>query len=1675
MKKFLSILLAVMMVLSTVSFAAPSLAGTADTAVEVPVVEVPADDAAELAADSTVDEFGTLLAEVNFNSAELGTIDFGSGLLASALGAKVTADCNATASTLKVTNGSGANYPALTAVIKERATGDKYLEVTTNAEASNNLIQVYTGSSSVYYTTEDGYLTVTFDAFYGDSAANGEYFNVVYNRSQAAEAHDQYEISTVVENGGWGKIISSFDEEIGLAGNGGNSATMLPYEVNYIKIHSASGVVPGETFGIDNIRIYWRPKTVNVTLYVDGVNDVALNGYDTLGMSLDELAAMLPAVEGKVLTGFSLEKDGEPVATTKFASDCTVYPVYEERVALNGSLEFDTAADINTLTKRAGSNNALGANYITHDADNGYLKATFTATDTTMVVQDTGINLSGINFPAGVLTNIEIRARHTGMPTADTTLNQATGGTRNYKVASVNFPQLYFTTGGAFSTYGEKIVSDFTDVNGNWVVYNYTVEELGITDLTTFRFDFYDFMPHGSTLEIDYIRFIGKPVRVTVDNGENTTAPEVVMDITSATTVAEVEAKFAKDHGDMKFVGLARTEGGAVLDSSELVSASGAPTTLYAVWDDYEYLTNYSINFDADDEGWYSVQQQCNDGSTYWTEDGVLTIKSTAPAGFTASRDHYLSVLTVEGDNKLPAGVVTEIAVRMRYRNIAGKAGDYTSNRNGGTTEKFNPENTAAFVHIWDYNGTIKSNNRQETNLVDGEWFTRYFDAETYFPNGISKFRFDTTYPLPDGVEVDYDYVRFIGDNQDDRIPGGDFTGVYGEKVFTVDFDAASNGELAKSTYLNALGVEVNGWLSKATAEQIRFSHGANGGVTAPAVSVAGTADNKYLTYTLNAAGSYNYFFFNAGSANQFVNKDGYYIATFDYKSDVEVPFTFRFNERDLVEDAVDNIQIIENGEWDKAVVYYDTQIGSSRPSNGNYIGSISEVNCVKWHPTGAGAEIGTTVCIDNFTLWFVPKTTKVTVDLSKYGVDNAVIKDYPTTGMSREQLTNALPAVPDREITGLSLTSGGEALYQNRVATEMTVYPVYDKVKLLDQTLEFNTYSDLEFVYGDRIARLGKNNAKTTIAEQFVLGSDDTASYLVMENESLDGADGVVVDYGFIVTQTPFTKEEVKEIVIRYRIKNVPTETKKYTCGTHCANGHNFNPTNCHYMELVWWDANSSGVKQDYIAGDITAIEGEWVTYSIPAANFPYDEVMQFRFDPFADYAPHGTIFEVDYVRFYGHPEPDAPENVALAYSAEFNENANGVSLNAWKKADGSYMFDDGVNGDKGPGIGSKYITDGAEGYITWNEDGYVTLNFDANNEIIGDASDRGYTPAVYDPSIYVSALDKSKYIPAGAFEELVIRMRIRGLPADGTEIYGQNYGGLTSATFNMATYPVYFHWMNSRDAVLYDGVQSKHFDETCTFTEGSYVRDEWFEVTIPASFFEADVEDLATLRINLPDWTPDGTKIDIDYIRFMGQPPEVDAPVTDTDATFRAATATKSNAIRFKATTDSASAAAASDIAWIVTTAEYLEGAGIAYADLDLAVAEAAGNKAQVGYNKLDGEEQTRWFNSEDDNALVFAAALYGVPASKALETVIVRPVVVANGTALYGDVLQTSLYKVAIEPYIYFTGDGCETMKQLVEEGWTYDDAIGYDFDYNEEYSALDEAQQTYIEETLIGLLG
>ena len=1622
MKKFLSVLLAVMMVLSTVSFAVPSAVGTMDTAVEMPVVEAVAEATdAELAADSTVDEFGTLLAEINFDSLELGeyTFETNNQTLVGSLGGTITADSGAALTHAKLCNGSGGSYPALGAVVKEKADGNKYIEFTTNTNANYNLLQLWTGASSHFFAKNEGYLTLTFDVNYGSTSASGDLFNVAFNRSQQAEASDQNEIITATPNGGWGRVISTFDEEqAGISGIGGNSATMTSATmVNYVKIHLGGGVKTGETFGIDNIRLYWRPKTVDVTIDVEGGEDIVLNDYDTLGTPMAELAAMLPAVENKILTGFSLEKDGELLSTTKFASDCTIYPVYEERVILSSSIEFNDASDASKYTVRQGSNNALGANLAS--IENGVLKLTFTGTDKTKVVQDTGLNNIKVNAPAGVVTNIEIKARFTGMPTTTTTLSQASGGTRTYNPTSVNFPQLYYTTGGVFSTYGEKILSDLSDANNNWKIFNYTAEELGITDLTTVRLDMYDFMPHGSTLEIDYIRFIGRPVRVTVDNGANKSAPAVKMDLTKTTTVAEVEAKYAKDHGDMKFVGLSRTPGGAVLASTELVSADGAATTLYAVWDNYEYITKYSVDFneEADVNGGKIRVVQNNDGvdgeSTYgktyfWNEAGYLTLKAVAADGYTATWDQQVFVNAFSPATAVPAGVISEIAVRMRYRNLPTTKGTYTVPSRADTA--FDPANNAAYVHIAKYGATkwgelLQSNNRGEKNLVDGEWFTRYLDAETYFAEGLAYVRFDTAYPLPNGVEVDIDYIRFVGDNEDENLPGSEFLGEFGEKIFEVNFDSAATGDYASGSNITSLGANINSWLNPTDNNVSLTVSGAQG------VIEQKSATDKYLTYTLGANGNSSHTYFNA-SKKSYTNEDGYFIVTYDYKttSAVEWPFTFRMNEQNLVEEQADNHYVIDNGEWKKVVLFYDNEIGTGTNKSGEVITSNKEISIIKWHPT-VNAKAGETVSIDNFTLWFVPKTVDVTIDLSAYDKDNVVIKDYPTNGMDDEDLALLLPTVAGKSLVGLSATEDGEEVYQNRTAVNATFYPVYENVNLLAPTLEFNGSEDIARIsaMSDNAFRMGRNNAFTYVAEQYKLVSEGNRSFLRMENNSVKGENGAVIDYGFWTTNA-LPVSEIKEIVMNIRI------AKWAAAGTYVGDDRlpnaSFNPEAMQF-QFYFMDAEGKTVKKQITpVFNAKALGGEWFKYTIPASEIPADAEL-LRFDP-PDVVAHGTVIDVDYIRFYGEPIPDAEKR---SYSADFDTDETGISLVSWKKEDGTYMVDDGVNGDYGVGTGSAFIGN-ADDYITWNEDGYVTLNFVANDEVKATAAEKGATAFVYDASAYIAALDGAKYLPAGSFTEMKMRMRFRDLPADGTALYGLAYSNWQDHTWNLndpSNY-FYFHYSNVKGGVKYDGATATKQSYDDIKIKGTYDNNAWFEVTIPASYFKADENPLEILRLNIPNYMPDGAKLDIDYIHFYGDPIVVEAPVSLEEETAMRVEEGKDNGVRFKATMTSEANNAAATIGWaVVSYDKFMAGGTQSYDNLTVDTTGAI-----VAYQRLDGEDLVNFFDESNDAALIFAATLKNIPEDHFDSYFIVRPFISVEGGYLYGTAFSTSLYEEAVAIY-------------------------------------------------------
>ena len=909
-----------------------------------------------------------------------------------------------------------------------------------------------------------------------------------------------------------------------------------------------------------------------------------------------------------------VEAPATEVAAPEAAEDADLMIDHNE--PFDFSFEFDTAADLKKLTLRNGYNNALGASYAT--VENGALKLTFKSADPQFVVRDTGFVIPSAVAKKGAVTALEFKVRFTGLPTTETVLKLDNGGQRTFRIAEVQFPQTYVWVDGNIDTRGEKNFNALK--NNEWMIFRYTAEELGIEngDLTNFRLDMYDFMPDGATAEFDYIRFEGNK---------------------------------------------------------------------------YESLGKYDVEFDSADDIGTKARVITNNGvnTVTWNNEGYMTIKSVPIEGYEATWDQQIFVDTVSPATALPAGVVDEIIVRMRFRNLPTETKKYTVS--GRDTTALNPAKMAGYVHIDAYGATkwmekLQSNNKNYENVVDGQWFERRLDAETFFPGGMAYVRLDTPYPLPAGVEVDVDYIRFVGDN--DKVPASEWEGEYGDLVLEIDFEKLSAGKpgeaftydmksggAANGNFVANYGGKVNPGFS-ASNQNVYFRNETG---NADIEIKEDTAHGKYVQFTITGDAVANpnnpknvWDLSTYNTIKPFTEKDGYFVLTYDLLSPkdghvLQSHWNRSHTAEDTVKHATKHVDAVAN-EWTKIVDVYDfATIGTS--THKPPIASITEVDHILLY--NKDFEVGETYAFDNIRLYWVPKSVNVSlVGGENGGFDLKDVTVCPT--MTFDELAASLPEYGTKRVAGFSRTEGGEAVDGSMilgVSYPTSLYCVWEDIVTLEGSNEYNTADDIAKVLAIQ-ARVGGNNAKT-IKEQFVLDTEDGVSYLKMENEAASGATGCITDYGFVVTSTPFSKETVKEISIKMRVKGLPETATDYYCAGHgtCAAGtaHRIDPSNCNYVEFVYWNAAGTTVKQDYRRANLKGNE-DWFILTIPASEFPYDEISKLRFDPFGDYAPNGSSVEVDYIRFYPYPEPDAeaPEarddETAARFAGADEVDENGKSL---------------------------------------------------------------------------------------------------------------------------------------------------------------------------------------------------------------------------------------------------------------------------------------------------------------------------------------------------------------------------------------------------------------------------
>lgn len=362
MKKFLSILLAVMMVLSTVSFAAPSAVVVDDSAF------VPEDDAiltseedstATLAEDAST--YGTLLFDLDFES---------DSYPASGVVSKIGPVKAYTTKTLNIPSAFGDNP-------------SEWLRVDTVNDIEGDYEQI---NGSNVYTVEVINDNIKYPYFnikhitssWGQAKMPDGYYTIVGDFAKDAANQSTGVVQARIPNGG-GKAVGTspaltttmteytttvalITDENGTAfyGNGTKHADIITDAsgVFGVGVYFGSSQI-GDKYYVDNFKVYYKPLTVKANIDV-GTNHLAKGGkYD---VSTD---GVTPAELGKLVsnTNYSAYVSGATVGDKTYTANEKIYFAEDSDVTLTwdtiaskwydnkyGTMIFDITMDENTST-----------------------------------------------------------------------------------------------------------------------------------------------------------------------------------------------------------------------------------------------------------------------------------------------------------------------------------------------------------------------------------------------------------------------------------------------------------------------------------------------------------------------------------------------------------------------------------------------------------------------------------------------------------------------------------------------------------------------------------------------------------------------------------------------------------------------------------------------------------------------------------------------------------------------------------------------------------------------------------------------------------------------------------------------------------------------------------------------------------------------------------------------------------------------------------------------------------------------------------------------------------------------------------------------------------------------------------------------------------------------------
>lgn len=250
---------------------------------------------------------------------------------------------------------------------------------------------------------------------------------------------------------------------------------------------------------------------------------------------------------------------------------------------------------------------------------------------------------------------------------------------------------------------------------------------------------------------------------------------------------------------------------------------------------------------------------------------------------------------------------------------------------------------------------------------------------------------------------------------------------------------------------------------------------------------------------------------------------------------------------------------------------------------------------------------------------------------------------------------------------------------------------------------------------------------------------------------------------------------------------------------------------------------------------------------------------------------------------------------------------------------------------------------------------------------------------------------------------------------------------GTFTTKGVNAAEINLHFASGNAWSGSLYAG---KKVD----ITEGTWMT---YYVDFETISGWSDRANIDYFYVDPMDNMWNGMKMEIDYIRLIGEEATEYAPTTLPESTnMRISTP---QGVRFMASLSTEEQSKASAYGWIVTRNALTGALGIANADFTIENADAKGLNYRKGYAYGGGVTTPIIFN-EDDTTVYFTAVLYGIPDNMYNDILIARPFTVIDGTTYYGEVTSASVNsivtKIAEGGYVGLTDAQKEYIKNIYD---------------------------------------